>query len=308
MKLINDTSYPTRQLRSIIEAVHTKEGKGSKGRLVRWKRMKIRISYRRKGDRPYTGYAYLNGFYCHMSVPRGGLNVAAFIALWRHEMWHLYGIRHDTMPKSIEYCRINDWVRELLPRFPEVLEEKIAPVPTLEDKKAAKLASIEKEVARADARVKIWGTKLKRATTGLKKAEQDAARARAKLERWKAKPAESFERKRRPKAEPAPVPDGHVRIEMSLSAPVGDELRYHMELAREVFMERQEPRRTAWERIETALAPFVAKKAKGGKLVADMRPDDITELTNELTNIPVSEEVGAERWERFVKRLESFAR
>lgn len=119
MKIINQTDYPTPALRSIMVAVHNAE---PRGRLKTWARLTVTIRYARKGDRPYTGNARYNGLRCTLSVPRPATTyapgvdvttlgdaslcrVVRFAALWRHEMWHLYGIRHAAYTDAIMWCQ-----------------------------------------------------------------------------------------------------------------------------------------------------------------------------------------------------------
>ncbi|UCC74352.1 MAG: hypothetical protein JSV86_07280, partial [Gemmatimonadota bacterium] len=93
MKLDNDTRYDSRVLRAIMHAVHAHEVGMGQGRLPTWPQLTVRVGYRRRqDDATYSGYAYYHGRFARLSVPRTGvLDVARFAAVFRHELWHLYG-------------------------------------------------------------------------------------------------------------------------------------------------------------------------------------------------------------------------
>jgi len=101
VRVLNKTDYPTRAIRSILCAVHSAE---PRGRLKQWHQLSVEIVYARRTNWPYTGSAYINGTNAYLSVPRPGteyangvhtcLAVVKLAALWRHEMWHLYGFEH----------------------------------------------------------------------------------------------------------------------------------------------------------------------------------------------------------------------
>ena len=179
MRLINQTPYPTRLLRSLICAVHTAEAKGGRGRrLPRWSRLTIKIAIRRAGNRDYTGHAYLSGHYSHLSVPPGGLDVAAFAALWRHELWHLYGIRHGDFPESIMWCQPTAQTAAMVERFGATIPEPAPPpAPSALSRSSANIAKAQRDMARASERAKRLTTKAKRTATALAKAKRDLKRA-----------------------------------------------------------------------------------------------------------------------------------
>ncbi len=186
MKIDNRTDYPTRRLRSLLCAVHNAQGK----KLPTWGRLVVEIGYRRRGDRPYTGHAHLNGYFCRLTVPRPtidvradhpqydrikekeGLAVAKFCALWDHEILHLYGVRHRDFSSSRMHCKVTDRIRAMIPDgFPDRLAgelPKAKPKPTLEEKQRAK-------VDRLLARRKAWIAKAKRALTALEKIDRSLA-------------------------------------------------------------------------------------------------------------------------------------
>lgn len=103
MRLRNDTLYPSAALRRILAAVHAREStRRGWRRLPQWGAVDVRVAYARRND--LGGWAYVGGNAAHVFVPRGVLPVSRFAALWRHELWHLYGFRHGDMPDHI-----HDW-------------------------------------------------------------------------------------------------------------------------------------------------------------------------------------------------------
>jgi len=131
MKVRNSTGYDTRTLRSVLIAVHNAE---PRGKLKTWKHLIVNIVHTRAGNRPYTGHAYYHGHYCHLSVPRGELSIPQFAALWRHEMWHLYGIKHCDYPPLLKHAKVECVQHVSLTKFGGPLQATLAtPEPQLLD-------------------------------------------------------------------------------------------------------------------------------------------------------------------------------
>lgn len=141
MRLVNQTNYDTRTLRSILTAVHNAE---TRGRLATWERCKVVVAYGRKGNRKYTGHAYFSGLKCHLSVPKGGLDVIQFAAVWRHELWHLCGVRnHGDYPSSIRYGRPSCVDHVDLTRFGASMAERGAKQPIASPPAAPSMHALE---------------------------------------------------------------------------------------------------------------------------------------------------------------------
>jgi hypothetical protein len=108
MVVTNETLHSSAALRRIIQAVHSREAaRTGWGRLPQWGRVAIRVRESRtdrRGFGAYSGYAYLGGTHSTLLVPPTCLEVTELVALWRHELWHLYGKDHDHMPASIRRC------------------------------------------------------------------------------------------------------------------------------------------------------------------------------------------------------------
>lgn len=114
MKIKNNTRYPTRELRSIFCEVHNRIAK-AEGRLRQWKGLTVEVVYSRgrrgwkKVDDPdapdgwrieherqpsHTGYAYLNGYYTRLRLPKGETDRNSIAYIFGHELMHLYGYVH----------------------------------------------------------------------------------------------------------------------------------------------------------------------------------------------------------------------
>jgi hypothetical protein len=177
MRVRNETTYDTRKLRSVILAVYREEAR-KRGELRAWPGVRIAIGYSKQGNQPYSGHAHLGGYLAHLSVPRDQIWVTSFAALWRHELWHLYGIRHADYPPTVKWCHpepMNYIARE-------VGFTRIAPTAKIAARPDPIKATAQKRAA-AEARAKRWATKLKRAQTGLKAAERDVARLQRKIDK-----------------------------------------------------------------------------------------------------------------------------
>lgn len=118
----NKTNYDTRTLKALLVAVHAAEG-GKRGRLKTWKRLCVTIKHSRCHG--YTGFAWYSGLKATLCVPKDGILIRKFAELWRHELWHLYGIRHSDYPPSIRYCRLTEWSLQFVDRFDEFLGPEI---------------------------------------------------------------------------------------------------------------------------------------------------------------------------------------
>lgn len=303
MKLINETKYDTRTLRSLVCAIHTFEANGGRGhRLRSWKRLTIRIAYAKKGNRRFTGHAYYHGGYSHLSVPRGTVSVQHLAALWRHELWHLYGIRHCDYPESILYCRVSAWTAQWEERFGATLSEVADEVVTTDDRKDARVADVEKKLLAAESRLKRWEAKSKRATTGIKSAKRDMKKLHRRLETTRTRPVEEFAKKAARPHEPKPVPEGHVRLDVTLSVEQGNEVDAIVGAHRESFDSYEGNHQAQWARIFAALdAGWVKRRGNGGRLVMDLLPEDAQEFIYDMGALGT--EVSG--WQSMLERAES---
>lgn len=121
MNLDNQTEYNTRILKSVMCAVHAAEPR----RLKSWSTLQVRIGYANRSCAPYTGQAMQDGSSCVLSIPQPGtvyyspqssgdqgdwhdlghsaLGIPEFAALWRHQLWHLYGLKHKAFTREIRH-------------------------------------------------------------------------------------------------------------------------------------------------------------------------------------------------------------
>jgi hypothetical protein len=216
MKIDNRTEYDTRLIRTMLCLVHKHD---TQGRLRTWKRLSVEIRYPRKGQ-GREGYAYYSGYNARLYVNSTGFDVERFLAVWRHELWHLHGIKHSDYPPDLRWARTGgDWLHarmvELQGRLDahpdaEYIEKHdawlVRPQKKVEAPKPTKEQEQAKKVERLLARRKAWLTKAKRATNALAKIDKSLAYYRREgldvpeLEPAPRKAASAPRRKRRKKS------------------------------------------------------------------------------------------------------------
>lgn len=178
MRINNQTPYPTRALRAIMVAVY-REVAANWGppprqgivrirprdpRIVRWTG-NDGVQHEAKRSRSYTGRASLAGHRAVLGIPTTGLDVLQFAHLWRHELFHWYGVRHADYPRGVLYfdTEVTPQIEaKIVERFGVRIEPEAATVAPVEDKIAAKLTALE-------GRERRWRTVARRATTYLAK-------------------------------------------------------------------------------------------------------------------------------------------
>jgi len=115
-------------------------------------------------SRHSSGHAYLSGRAMRLTIPDGDL--VGFVWLVRHEVWHLFGLRHPDFPDSVMHATPSalDAVRALydIPEGANLPVPAKKPASTLEDRAGAKLKALAAREAR-------WLTKLRRAQNALAK-------------------------------------------------------------------------------------------------------------------------------------------
>lgn len=173
MKLLNETRYPRRELRSIITAAYRYIAQ-TEGPLRYWPYTTIRIRRRItrtmivhsdvSDDREFrikthvSGRAWLNGTRAVLTIPTPDVEVASIAWVVWHEIYHLYGYRHRAFPP---YPSDDKW-KALLAKFPERLTERSVV-------KKVGLDSRQVRFARTLASIDRWALKLRRAETALRK-------------------------------------------------------------------------------------------------------------------------------------------
>lgn len=180
MKVTNYTRYSAVMLRALFLAVvnHVEKTLSSttgtplavqhRAACIRT-RCVVDFVYTRNGG--CSGRASLGGGWCRIRVARNEVVLAELCWLVQHEVYHLFGVRHQAMPNAVNHwssagtAAAREHYSDLIDRYGEVVREVPKPakvVPTTEQKRVAKLASIEERIAR-------WQSKAKRAETALKK-------------------------------------------------------------------------------------------------------------------------------------------
>ena len=164
----NSTPYDTRALRSIIYATHWYLKKLEGKPAPNWKRLEVKIGNTKRYGY-HSGHAFYGGIadyvgqadvYFGLCKPEASMTMTnhTFCSLVYHELMHTYGYRHKQftdIPKQ-----------EILKLFPIETDLLIAKAPL---KKKEPVWT--KRYNSALYREKAWTTKLKRAKTGLKKAQ-----------------------------------------------------------------------------------------------------------------------------------------
>jgi len=174
----NSTRYSGVMLRAVLLAVVSDvEGvlRRDRGSLVSFRADNIRRGchitcvYTRRGG--CSGWASLSGGSMRLRIQRDSVSTVELIWLIRHEVYHLFGVDHAGMPDAVNnrstaaFNTIRERFAEQIARYGDSVSEVPVPAktkPSTEDKRIAKLASIEARLAR-------WVSKQRRAENAIKK-------------------------------------------------------------------------------------------------------------------------------------------
>lgn len=179
MKVTNFTRYSGTMLRSVflsvvadVESVFAaREGTKRRAEFIR-EHCLIDYVYTRQGG--CSGRASLGGGWCRIRVARGEVSLAELIWLVRHEVYHLFGVRHGDMPNAVNHwsasgtAAVAEKHAHLVKRYGEIVKEEPAPEKrrvSTEEKRVTKLSGIEERIVK-------WESKRKRAETALKKLQK----------------------------------------------------------------------------------------------------------------------------------------
>lgn len=118
-------------------------------------------------SRHVTGRAAYSGMRLRITI--GDASLESFLWIARHEVWHLFGVRHEHFPDAVMHASRGAYaaVRDVYDiaedaTLPLASPPEPKPVPSAEDRASAKLLRLTE-------REKAWTTKLKRAETALAK-------------------------------------------------------------------------------------------------------------------------------------------
>lgn len=172
----NETKYDTRKLKTVITAVYNAEAK-KRGPLRVWKRTRVEVITSRKW---YSGRAHLSGLWMLLRVPSDTtVDLHRFVALIRHEVWHLYGIQHEDFTPSVMHCEHTDFVKDIVQSLGPDFMVGVKEVKT--KAKPTKVEALDTRMANLATRLKAWETKRKRAENAIAKITKEQKKVTKKL-------------------------------------------------------------------------------------------------------------------------------
>jgi hypothetical protein len=152
MKIINHTTYPTRELRKFLLAGHKAHGADTN--------KVITIKWSRHGM--HWGCASYSGSSMMLTIPKGKLSMTEFALLFEHELAHNLGLRHGEMDEAVRYCqgKIPAWAVgfDLKERAEP---ERVDPVVARETHARKMLERWEKKLERAKRQRSKWAVKVR---------------------------------------------------------------------------------------------------------------------------------------------------
>lgn len=193
MRLVNKTGYSTKAMRAFLEAGLRAHGASMERH--------IDVVY---GRRWFTGRASCPGTWMILRVLRADkMDTKKFGLLFEHELAHNLGVKHEDMDPNVRQCRPE--YGQAAPAWIEGLEIPLnVTAKTVVDPQAR----IDKRAAHARTMLERW--------------ERKAASAKRVVAKW-ARKVRYYERRAaagvvaqpRRKPEPAPVPEGVIRVKMT---------------------------------------------------------------------------------------------
>lgn len=163
MTLQNATHWDTRSLRAIIARVAAEELNDTPRQREQRRRLRVRIVYTRQAW-GLSGCAYVKGTHATLCLHKHvvAIDPVEFAWLCAHEFAHTRGMQHPQMPAWLMHFRDSSRERYAWAAAFPIVRKAERPAPSPEAQLDAKLANIRKRLALAETRVK-------RATTILKK-------------------------------------------------------------------------------------------------------------------------------------------
>jgi len=175
MKIKNGTHWSTLDLKKIFTRSINEYQKWSKEKKTN---ITIQVVYSRK-IQGHSGYAYVNGTYTRLKLPKEGLDVLMLVRLFLHEYEHLLGYGHYETSKGI-WSTDFPWASEYQVRKVEpkvVVKEKVDVrvrrnnrIAKQLDKKRAQLKRLVKRIKELEKKQKYYQKVLNGAVEPLKEA------------------------------------------------------------------------------------------------------------------------------------------
>lgn len=183
MKAKNETRYSGVMLRSVFLAVVNHVEKvlsnttgtplsvQARAAFIR-ARCTVAYVYTRGGG--CSGRASLGGGWCRIRIARDEVKLAELAWLIQHEVYHLFGVKHQDMPHAVNHWSASgtaaaaDHYADVITRYGEVVREEPKPakvVVSTDEKRVAKLTSIVERIGR-------WEAKQRRAEKALQKLQR----------------------------------------------------------------------------------------------------------------------------------------
>jgi len=118
MKIINNTKWSTRNLRSLICAVIKRQKHEGPLSFIQKKYLIIRIDYSKRYNN-YSGYAYLNKFFMQINIPKTDdlvkkLDVDQVAFVIDHELMHVRGYNHRQFNGSWNLLDNFNWAKDFI--------------------------------------------------------------------------------------------------------------------------------------------------------------------------------------------------
>jgi hypothetical protein len=118
MKITNKTHWDSRDLKKIFSKAMSLNDK-LEGRYQRKSQLLVEVVYSKRTwanvQSQFSGYAYRNGNYMRLRVPRKPFDQRLLVRLFVHELYHCRGFSHDQMGEvylNIKNLEIDNWVLE----------------------------------------------------------------------------------------------------------------------------------------------------------------------------------------------------
>jgi hypothetical protein len=170
MKINNKTNWNEKDLRKIFSKAMSLNDK-IEGRYPRKSQLLVEVVYAKrtwaKIDNQFSGYAYRNGNYMKLKVPRKQFDQRLLARVFIHELYHCRGFSHDQMGEvylNIKNLEEDNWaleypVRKILPKKKpkeDLQIKRYEHVLAMLKDKQLKLKRLQKQVKKWNAKKKYY--------------------------------------------------------------------------------------------------------------------------------------------------------